>query len=297
MTKMVKGAFYFSHDSNARNDEKLIAVRMKYGIEGYGIYFMILERLLESSNYTSSKEYDVIAFDLRCDVKKIRSIIEDFGLFVVDEKGFYSESLNRRMTPLCNLREQRRLAGKLSAAKRANKKSEDKQPLKKSSTTVQRPLIENSTKVKKKNISNDENIRKSSTTVQRTLAENSTKESKVKEKNISTDVDIRKASTSTYENNLSSEILELKNSAIWIEQMQMKFKITEKEKLLKRIDDFELDCQCRGTIHRDLSDAKKHFCDWLRIKLERDGNNKTNTRKETGNSKAATTFKIIDVSG
>ena len=41
----MKKTSYFSHDSNARNDEKILAVRMKYGAEGYGIYFMILERL------------------------------------------------------------------------------------------------------------------------------------------------------------------------------------------------------------------------------------------------------------
>lgn len=28
---------YFSHDSNARNSDKLLAVRIKHGAEGYGI--------------------------------------------------------------------------------------------------------------------------------------------------------------------------------------------------------------------------------------------------------------------
>lgn len=31
---------YFPHDSNARNDAKILKVRMKYGAEGYGVYFM-----------------------------------------------------------------------------------------------------------------------------------------------------------------------------------------------------------------------------------------------------------------
>ena len=56
---------YFSHDSNARNSDELIPVRMKFGAEGYGVYFMLLERLREEGNYTSIKDYNTIAFDLR----------------------------------------------------------------------------------------------------------------------------------------------------------------------------------------------------------------------------------------
>lgn len=46
---------YFSHDGNARNDAKLLKVRMKHGAAGYGVYFMILERLREEDVYMSSK--------------------------------------------------------------------------------------------------------------------------------------------------------------------------------------------------------------------------------------------------
>ena len=31
---------YFSHDSNARNSDKMMQVRMDLGAEGYGIFFM-----------------------------------------------------------------------------------------------------------------------------------------------------------------------------------------------------------------------------------------------------------------
>lgn len=96
---MTKEAFYFSHDSNARNDERILAVRMRHGAEGYGIYFMILERLRESTDYMSVKDYNVIAFDLRVSADKVKSVVEDFNLFTTSEDGkhFYSESLLRRM--------------------------------------------------------------------------------------------------------------------------------------------------------------------------------------------------------
>jgi hypothetical protein len=93
---------------------------MKYGIEGYGIYFILLEKLRESSDRTCVKDYNVIAFDLRVSSDKIKSIIEDFGLFAFadDGKRFYSESFMRRMKPLDELREKRSTAGKAGMIKR-----------------------------------------------------------------------------------------------------------------------------------------------------------------------------------
>ncbi len=90
---------WFSHDSNARNDFKIINLRMRHGAAGYGVFFMIIERLREESNYMSIKDYNAIAFDLRVDASVVKSVIEDFGLFAFTEDGecFYSESLFRRM--------------------------------------------------------------------------------------------------------------------------------------------------------------------------------------------------------
>lgn len=62
---------YFSHDSNARNSDKIILLRAQMGAEGYGIYFMILERLREEPTYMSVKDYNMLAFDLRVDSAKI----------------------------------------------------------------------------------------------------------------------------------------------------------------------------------------------------------------------------------
>lgn len=89
---------YFSHDSNARNSEKMIKVRMKYGAEGYGVYFMILERLRDEANYMSIKDYNVIAFDLRVDASIIKAVVEDFGLFVFTDDGkyFYSSKFKHK---------------------------------------------------------------------------------------------------------------------------------------------------------------------------------------------------------
>ena len=95
----MKEVVYFSHDGNARNDEKSIAVRMKYQWEGYGLFWALVEKLRESTDYKLSKDYNLIAYDLRVDAGIIKSIVEDFGLFVFTEDGkyFYSERLNNSM--------------------------------------------------------------------------------------------------------------------------------------------------------------------------------------------------------
>lgn len=117
---MAKKTFFFSHDANARNDEKILAVRMKHGMEGYGIYFAIIEKLLESTDYILLKDYNMIAFELRASAEKVKSVIEDFGLFEFTEDGklFYSKSLIDRMDTLEEKREKRSEAGKKGAESR-----------------------------------------------------------------------------------------------------------------------------------------------------------------------------------
>lgn len=122
-TKQIKSTNYFSHDSNARNDEKLVRLRMKHGAAGYGVYFMLLERLREEKNYMSAKDYNMIAFDLRVDAAIVKSVVEDFGLFVFTDNGkyFYSDSFIQRMEIKDMLHRQRSDGGKIGMRNRWQK--------------------------------------------------------------------------------------------------------------------------------------------------------------------------------
>jgi len=90
---------YFNHDCDARNDEKLIALRIRYGAEGYGVYFMLIEMLQAAPSCVLEKDYKALAFDLRVSARRIKSIVEDFGLFTPTDGGkkFYSERLIRHV--------------------------------------------------------------------------------------------------------------------------------------------------------------------------------------------------------
>ncbi len=129
---MSKDAFYFSHDSNARNDQRRMKVRMEYGMEGYGVYFGIIEILREQAEYTLLfDDLESISFDLRVDLEKVEDIVSNYNLFVVEGMSmFYSKSLKRRMEKLDLIKEKRaeagRLGGKSSSKSKANAKAKVK---------------------------------------------------------------------------------------------------------------------------------------------------------------------------
>ena len=93
---MAKDTFYFSHDYNARSDDKIKRLLSKHGNEGYGIFWSIIEDLYNNTNVLRL-DYETISFDLRCDTLKVKSIINDFDLFVIEGGIFGSSSIQERL--------------------------------------------------------------------------------------------------------------------------------------------------------------------------------------------------------
>jgi hypothetical protein len=114
---MKKEAYYFSHDSNAKDDPKILQLRMDMGWEGYGIFWAIIEMLRNESDFRMRTHYKGIAFALQTHEDCIRKIINDYDLFCTDEDFFWSESLLKRM----ELKEERSEKARESAKKRWNK--------------------------------------------------------------------------------------------------------------------------------------------------------------------------------
>lgn len=93
---MPKDTFYFSHDYNARNDEKIKMLIRKHGMIGYGVFWAIVEDLYNNANALRT-DYEGIAYDFRVDVTLIESIIKDFDLFVFEGDTFGSLSVQKRI--------------------------------------------------------------------------------------------------------------------------------------------------------------------------------------------------------
>ena len=117
----MKTTYYFSHDSNARHDMKIQALRSVYGVSGYGKYWIMIEMLRESSDFrlrlndrvlmiALSREFESTPDEAK---KFVFDCIYEFGLFVCDDEFFWSDSLVQRM----ELAEVKRNANKANGIK------------------------------------------------------------------------------------------------------------------------------------------------------------------------------------
>lgn len=119
-----KDAYFFSHDCNARNDPKILALRSVYGAEGYGVYFMLIEILREQPEYKLAVNkyiWSTLAMQMQVDASRLEQIISDCcaefsengnTLLVNDGKFLYSASLLRRMGKVDDISNLRREAAK-----------------------------------------------------------------------------------------------------------------------------------------------------------------------------------------
>ena len=110
---MAKDAYYFPHFCNARHDRKIKRVRKELGVEGYGLFFMLLEVLREQSDYKYPVEdLDLLADEFGTSEQKVRAVLTNYGLFTVDdEENFFSSNLIMYLQPYLEGKERKRIAG------------------------------------------------------------------------------------------------------------------------------------------------------------------------------------------
>ena len=89
-------AEYFSHDYDAREDEKIMDLMGVLGWAGYGQYWGVIELLYKNCGKMRT-QYERIAFALNTHPDSIKEIVENFGLFIVKNGFFYSKSVNSRL--------------------------------------------------------------------------------------------------------------------------------------------------------------------------------------------------------
>ncbi len=99
-----KDIYYFSHDSNARRDPKIVALMKDYCSAGYGMYWILIEILREQESYkidlTKGYIIESIASEMMCDKDTVTQFIKkciSFELIETDGINIWSNSLNSRM--------------------------------------------------------------------------------------------------------------------------------------------------------------------------------------------------------
>ena len=269
-----KATNYFSHDSNARNDEKLLSLRMRHGAAGYGVYFMIIERLREETDYTSVKDYNIIAFDLRVDAALIKSVVEDFGLFAFTEDGkrFYSESFLGRMQIMDVEKSKRSNAGKKGNALRwANKSIAMQSQCDEKSIAMQSQCDEKSSQVK------ESKVKESKESLSTTRAREDGEDGEVPAKS---------ESLQDTNDEYLTHLFRPENKAnIDVVLINLGLKPSDTPRLHKLADEVIAEWRATDTHHEDYNDFARHLISTIRIKLN---SNKTSKNEKSNNPRRPT---------
>jgi len=112
---MKKDAYYFPHYSNARNDRKVKRLRKELGMEGYGIYFAILEVLRDQTEFKYPiDDIDLLADDMNASEQKVSAVVGNYQLFEIDEdRNLFSPKFNFFLQPYLEKTERARQAARV----------------------------------------------------------------------------------------------------------------------------------------------------------------------------------------
>lgn len=112
-------SYWFEHDYNAANDAKILFLRQQLGMEGYGIYWFIVEQLVQSGGVLPLKIIPVLAMTSQTQESKVNAIITGYDLFEVTEEYFFSLRLNKHIDTRKYFSEMGKLGVEKREAKRA----------------------------------------------------------------------------------------------------------------------------------------------------------------------------------
>lgn len=109
---MDKDAFYFPHFCNARHDRKIQRLRLELGVEGYGIFFMLLEVLRDQTDFSYPlDDIQLLSKEFDTSEQKVRTVICNYNLFEVDTKNnFFSPKMLVYLEPFFAMKNQRKQA-------------------------------------------------------------------------------------------------------------------------------------------------------------------------------------------
>ena len=238
----MKKTYYFQHDYNARNDPKLQAVMIKYGLAGIGAFWCIVEMLYEQDGTLPITSISSIAYTLHADEEMLKNIVCKMDLFECNKKFFWSRSVRKRLGIINEISDIRRKAAekRWKSSKRSDAKAMQMQC--KSNAKAQ---------------NNDANA------MQTECKCNAIKEKEIKGNDIK-DMTPTPCARSAREEELFQEFGQMQSA--W-EEIAMKFG-KDIPSLKKILQDFILECRAKGTAHSSISDLRCHFVDWARIQIQ-----------------------------
>ena len=97
----MKNDQYFPHEVSTRSNSQIINLIEAEGAAGYGFYWALLEYLRAQDHYTGdTRAIKSIARQMKIRIDKATRVLNDYGLFVVENTLFASPMLVEKMRPL-----------------------------------------------------------------------------------------------------------------------------------------------------------------------------------------------------
>ena len=94
----MKNDQYIPHEVSTRSNSQVINLIEAEGAAGYGFYWALLEYLRAQNHYTGDiRAIKNIARQMKIRIDKAIRVLNDYGLFVVENTLFSSQFLNERM--------------------------------------------------------------------------------------------------------------------------------------------------------------------------------------------------------
>jgi Domain of unknown function (DUF4373) len=95
---MKKDAYYFSHDANAQDDPKCMKLLDEMGTKGYGIFWLLIEKLRAEKDYTLPTEIlPILAKRWGENVESLEQVVKKYDLFKKVKGKFFSVRLKNSM--------------------------------------------------------------------------------------------------------------------------------------------------------------------------------------------------------
>jgi hypothetical protein len=108
-----KDAYWFYHDSNAFQDPKIARLFRLHGLEGYGLFWVAIERLREAGNHRiKCDSIPDLVYQMRSSECIFNALFDCELLHKTEDGFFFSHSLDRRMEEWHTKKEARRAAGR-----------------------------------------------------------------------------------------------------------------------------------------------------------------------------------------
>jgi len=160
----LKDTYYFPHDYNASNDQRVLKLRARLGNEkGYGIYFMILEAMAqENTGILDSDCMAELSLSYGLAIDELKAVLDfaiKVGLFIQDERGIFSKRMLEHKELRKKYKKDRSEAGKRGATTRWGNSSAN-------SSAIAKPMANDSKgKERKGKESKGNNITNNNTTL------------------------------------------------------------------------------------------------------------------------------------